>query len=121
MPTNARAVCSAVVLACVLALPAAIAAQPSDAVARGRSLLVQYRCGSCHTIPGVPGSRGQVASPLTAWRHRSYIAGRLPNHPDVLVRWIVSPQSLVPGTMMPSMGVSPDDARAMAAYLFSLD
>jgi cytochrome c1 len=61
-----------------------------------------------------------LAQPLSAWRHRSYIAGRLPNRPDVLARWIAAPQALVPGTAMPSMGVSPEDARAMAAYLFSL-
>ena len=90
-------------------------------MARGRSLLVQYRCGSCHTIPGVPGSRGQVAQPLTAWRHRSYIAGRLPNRADVLARWIVDPPALVPGTLMPRMGVSPEEARAMAAYLYTLE
>lgn len=120
MPPNRSAACSALALACALAAAPA-AAQSAETVARGRSLLVQYRCGSCHTIPGVPGSRGQVAQPLTAWRHRSYIAGRLPNRPDLLVRWIVAPQSLVPGTMMPSMGVSPADAQAMTAYLYSLE
>ena len=29
---------------------------------------------------------------------RSYIAGRLPNRPDLLAQWIAQPQSLVPGT-----------------------
>ena len=117
MPTTRSAV------PVLLALTAALAFQAvaADTVERGRSLLVQYRCGSCHTIPGVPASRGQVAQPLTAWGQRSYIAGRLPNRPDVLARWIVAPQSLVPGTLMPSMGVSPADAQAMAAYLFSLE
>jgi len=27
----------------------------------------------------------------------------------------------VPGTLMPAMGVSPDDARDMAAYLLALE
>jgi cytochrome c2 len=117
MPTTCRAASAALAVACLIS-----AADPvlADSVARGRDLLVQYRCGSCHTIPGVPGSRGQVAPPLTAWSQRSYIAGRLPNRPEVLARWIVAPQALVPGTMMPNMGVSPQDAQAMAAYLFSL-
>jgi len=87
---------------------------------RGRLLLAQYQCGSCHAIPGVPASRGQVAASLEAFGQRSYIAGRLTNAPDTLARWIESPQSLVPGTLMPSMGVSPADARDMAAYLSSL-
>lgn len=102
------------------ALPLAAAAQAATAE-RGRALLAQYQCGSCHAIPGVPASRGQVAQPLDAWRHRSYIAGRLPNRPALLARWIVAPQALVPGTTMPAMGVSPPEAEAMAAYLFSLD
>ena len=33
----------------------------------------------------------------------------------------MNPQELVPGTAMPSMGVSPTDAEAMAAYLFTLE
>lgn len=90
-------------------------------IERGKALLGQYQCGSCHTIPEVPISRGPVAQPLDAWSQRSYIAGRVPNRPDMLMQWIMAPQSLVPGTAMPSMGVSADDARAMAAYLFSLE
>jgi cytochrome c len=84
---------------------------------RGRKLLSQYQCGACHTIPGVPSSRGRVAAPLTGFGQRSYIAGRLPNRADVLAQWIAQPQALVPGTAMPNMGVPPEDARHMAAYL----
>jgi cytochrome c len=87
---------------------------------RGRMLMAQYQCGNCHTIPGVAASRGQVASSLDAFGQRSYIAGRLANRPELLAKWIESPQSLVPGTLMPSMGVSAADARDMAAYLSSL-
>ena len=89
-------------------------------VERGKALLAQYQCGSCHAIPGVQGARGEIAQTLRAWGRRSYIAGRLPNQPALLARWITNPQALVPGTAMPNMGVSPDDAQAMAAYLFTL-
>lgn len=89
-------------------------------IARGRLLIAQYQCGSCHTIPGVPASRGQVAPSLASFGQRSYIAGRLANNPETLARWIASPQTMVPGTVMPSMGTSAADARAMAAYLSSL-
>jgi cytochrome c2 len=97
------------------------AGQAKDEVERGRALLAQYQCGSCHRIPGVAAARGTVGPPLEAWARRSYIAGRLPNRPELLQRWIVSPPSLVPGTAMPSMGVAPHDARAIAAYLYSLE
>ncbi|RZJ14464.1 MAG: c-type cytochrome [Acidovorax sp.] len=89
-------------------------------VARGKALIAQYQCGSCHAIPGIPAARGETAQTLRAWSRRSYIAGRLPNNADVLTRWITDPPALVPGIAMPRMGVSPDEAQAMAAYLFSL-
>lgn len=98
-------------------------AQASGAsrVDQGRLLLSQYQCGACHAIPGVASARGQFAQSLQGWGRRSYIAGRLPNRPEVLAQWITAPQLLVPGTAMPSMGVAPADAQAMAAYLFSLE
>jgi cytochrome c len=102
---------------------AVLCAQPAEAqrVERGRALLAQYQCGSCHAIPGVASAGGEVAQPLKHWGRRSYIAGRLPNRADMLAQWIAAPQSLVPGTLMPSMGVAPTDAQAMAAYLLSLE
>lgn len=107
---------------CLAAAPAGGESQHDPRAAeRGRLLLWQYQCGTCHAIPGVADSRGQAAASLAAWRGRSYIAGRLPNRPDVLVRWIVQPQALVPGTRMPSMGVSPAEAAAMTAYLDTLE
>jgi cytochrome c len=107
----------------VLGCCAGVAAEEpprSERVERGRDLLAQYQCGACHTIPGVRAARGLVAPPLAAWSKRSYVAGRLPNRPELVARWIAAPQALVPGTSMPSMGVSPAEAEAMAAYLFTL-
>lgn len=105
-----------------VALPGGGAATAgSPTVEQGRALLAQYQCGSCHAIPGVAGAAGDTAQSLAGWKRRSYIAGRLPNRGDVLARWIAAPQSLVPGTPMPSMGVAPADAQAMAAYLLSLE
>jgi len=88
---------------------------------RGRSLLAQYQCGSCHTIPDVQAARGRAGPTLVAFGRRSYIAGQVPNRPEPLARWIVAPAAVVPGTTMPAMGVSPDDARDMAAYLLALE
>ena len=87
---------------------------------RGRRLIEQYQCGRCHAVPGVAGARGRLAVPLAAMGQRSYIAGRIPNTSDLLTRWIVDPPSLVPGTAMPRLGVSSEEAHHMAAYLGSL-
>ena len=100
--------------------PAVRPAGTAAELKRGQRLLEQYQCGSCHAIPGVAAARGVQGPSLEAFGRRSYIAGQVPNGPDSLVRWIVAPQALVPGTLMPSMGVSPADARFMAAYLESL-
>ena len=102
------------------------AARPGDAARtaadpkHGQRLLAQYQCGSCHAIPDVAAARGSQGPSLAAFGKRSYIAGRIPNTPEALARWIVAPTALVPDTTMPSMGVSPAEARAMAAYLGTL-
>ena len=90
-------------------------------VARGQALLAQNQCGTCHAIPGVDAARGAVGPRLAAFSRRSYIAGHLPNGPDILARWIVPPSALVPCTTMPSMVVSDFDARDIASYLLSLE
>ncbi len=87
---------------------------------RGREALAGFGCGACHQIPGIRGARGRVGPPLTAFAGRSYIAGQLVNSPDNLIRWIVDPQAVEPGTAMPNLGVIPAVARDMAAYLYTL-
>jgi cytochrome c len=87
--------------------------------ARGQRLLAQYQCGRCHLIPDVPAADGASAPSLAAWGRRSYIAGRLQNDPQNLQRWLQSPRAAWPGATMPDLGVTPDDARDMAAHLLS--
>jgi cytochrome c len=86
--------------------------------ARGRVKIAAYGCGSCHSIGGVPGANSNVGPPLDAFAERSYIAGALPNTPESLVRWIMDPQGIEPGTAMPDLGVVERDARDIAAYLY---
>jgi cytochrome c len=88
--------------------------------ARGRDVIEQYGCGSCHTIPGVRGARGLVGPPLLWFSRRTYIAGELPNTPENLVRWVRAPQSVEATTAMPTLGLSERQARDVAAYLYTL-
>lgn len=89
-------------------------------VERGRELTQQYQCGSCHVIPGVNAANGRVAVTLASFGLRSYIAGHVPSTDENLISWIVEPAAMVPGTLMPSMGVTAGDARLIAAYLRQL-
>lgn len=88
---------------------------------RGEQVIATKQCGSCHTIPGISGARGLVGPPLIYFSRRTYIAGELPNQPENLVRWVMSPQSVEPHTAMPNLGLSEQQARDVAAYLYTLE
>jgi cytochrome c len=87
---------------------------------RGEVLLFSFGCGACHIIPGVVGADGTIGPPLDGFGQRAYIAGRLPNRPENLLRWIQDPEGVEPGTAMPTLPVGDDEARHMAAYLYTL-
>lgn len=95
-------------------------AVPGGDAANGRRLIEQYQCAACHIIPGIAGTQGRAGPPLEGFGRRSYIAGRIPNLPDQLAAWIVDPPAMKPRTLMPNIGVSPAEARDMAAYLATL-
>lgn len=84
----------------------------------GKALVIKFECGACHEIPGVPGARGTVGPPLRDFGRQIYIAGRYPNLPEQLIRWIQDAPSLDPQTAMPDLGVSEGEARHIAAYLY---
>jgi cytochrome c oxidase assembly factor CtaG/cytochrome c2 len=87
---------------------------------RGSDALASYGCTSCHTIPGIREARGLVGPPLTSIGSRVYLAGRLPNTPDNIKKWIQHPRAVDEKTAMPETGVTDADARDIAAYLYTL-
>jgi cytochrome c2 len=87
---------------------------------RGATAIVAYGCGGCHTIPGIRGARGTVGPPLNDFATRGYVAGVQPNWPRHLVRWIVNPPAISPQTAMPALGVTEQEGRDIAAYLYTL-
>jgi len=92
---------------------------PGADAAHGRALIQRYGCGSCHMIPDVPGARGTVGPSLAGLAERSYVAGVLQHTPDNLVRWIEDPKAVDSLTAMPDLGVTRDEARDIAAYLYA--
>ncbi|PIB91029.1 cytochrome c family protein [Caulobacter sp. FWC2] len=87
---------------------------------RGLALIEAQGCGACHQIPGVAWPRGQVGGALAGFADRTLIAGRHPNQPDVLVRWLRDPPALSPDTGMPASNLTETQARDIAAYLYTL-
>jgi cytochrome c1 len=99
--------------------PHAISTVKGDARA-GRAAIERHQCGACHTIPGIADARGLVGPPLGAYRHRVYLAGKLPQDPALLARWIQDAPSLSPQTAMPSTTVTDQEARDIVAFLYQL-
>lgn len=93
---------------------------PGGDADRGRQAMTEYGCVACHTIPGVTRANATVGPPLTGWRARAVIAGEFPNTPAYLIKWIVDPQVMIPGSIMPDVGVPEVVARDMSAYLYTL-
>lgn len=91
-----------------------------DATA-GQAVIVEYGCGACHRIPGIPNAVSLVGPPLDNWSRRSFIAGILPNSPDNLASWLEDPDSIRPGTAMPDLGLDAQQIADVVAYLYTLD
>jgi cytochrome c1 len=87
---------------------------------RGRRIVAHLGCGVCHAIPGIAGARGRVGPPLASFGSRTFIAGLVPNRPAELVRFVQDAPAIAPGTAMPRLSMSDQEARDVAAYLYSL-
>jgi cytochrome c len=88
--------------------------------ANGRRLITQKGCGGCHTLSGVPGATGVAGPNLTNIALRPTLAGEtLPNSPDTLTQWLLNPSALKPGTTMPNLGLTSQEAQDLVAFLES--
>lgn len=94
--------------------------QPAQSSARGQQVFQQHTCVSCHAIQGVSDAR--VGPDLSHFGSRTTIgAGVLGNSPGELRAWIVDPQRIKPGALMPGYpDLSDDDLRALVEYLGGL-
>lgn len=87
----------------------------------GKAATLRYLCATCHVIPGVVGAGRHVGPPLSGIAGRSYLGGVLVNTPENMVRWLKNPQQFDPLSAMPPLGLSDQDARDIAAFMYTLD
>jgi cytochrome c len=106
--------------ACSLGDDSNYATVPGGSVERGRQAIELYGCGSCHTIPAVNGATALVGPSLEHVANRSYVAGVMVNRPENMIAWIFDPPKIDPLTAMPRLGVTEQDARDIASYLYTL-
>lgn len=95
---------------------------PADAPPpRVLALLRTHGCVHCHTIAGVPGATGRVGPSLVGFEHRAVFAGGQPTREAELVRFLLDPRSVSPGSAMPRTVTDEFLAAEIAAWLLGQD
>ena len=88
------------------------------------------RVANCHAVRGTP-AEGKYAPDLTHLMSRRTLAsGMIANDPDdlplnnledsTLRAWVVDPQKIKPGCLMPAFGLSDREWNDIVAYLLTL-
>jgi cytochrome c oxidase subunit II len=95
---------------------------PSDeAVFRGQQVFLGSACVYCHTVRGTTAT-GDLGPDLTHFASRRTIgAATLDNNRGNLAGWIIDPQHIKPGNLMPPTSLPADDLQAILEYLTSLE
>ena len=94
-------------------------AEPAGLAAEGKAIFARSACVGCHTIRGV--SSGALGPDLTTFgSRRTLAAGLLPVRIDTVAAWLKNPATLKPDAKMPALGLTDEQARAVATYLIGL-
>ena len=91
---------------------------PTASAARGKDAIERVGCGSCHAIAGIGWPKGRAAPELGGFANRALIAGKVPNRPELLAVFVRNAPAVAPGTTMPAMPLTEQEARDVAAYLY---
>jgi cytochrome c2 len=94
-------------------------------VERGKTVVAQKGCFLCHELTGAARADVEMVVPSLAPERLARGMTQAPDlrlarerfRPDALVQWIRDPASLRPGTDMPSLGLTDQEARDAAAYI----
>jgi cytochrome c oxidase subunit II len=96
----------------------AAGAAPDPAYAAGEKLFQAKGCVGCHSLTAVNAPKGMIGPNLANVGARSYIgAGSFKNTDETLARWIQNPQAMKKGVLMPNLGVTPEEAKSLVAFL----
>jgi cytochrome c oxidase subunit II len=88
---------------------------------QAKEKFLSLSCINCHRVGGTKLAEGTYAPDLTHLMSRKTLAsGMIPNTPDNLRRWIVEPQTIKPGCLMPAFNLSKTDLELVVDYLASL-
>jgi cytochrome c oxidase subunit 2 len=95
---------------------------PTDArIRRGQQIFLGSACVYCHAVRGTNAS-GQLGPDLTHVASRQTLAaGILPNNRGNLAGWIVNPQHIKPGNLMPPTNLTGQELQLLLDYLATLE
>lgn len=97
--------------------PELIAPEPR----RGQQVFFEAGCNACHAIRGTE-AVARAGPDLTHIASRLTIgAGLMPNSRGALSGWIVNPQAVKPGNLMPPTRITTEDLHALVDYLLLLE
>jgi cytochrome c2 len=93
----------------------------------GKELASSKGCFVCHELTGGARAEGAPSVPRLTPMELGNAIVRAPDlrlvrdrfRPDVLVKWIQHPSSVNKGALMPTLGLSEEEARDIAAYLLA--
>ncbi len=104
--------CAAVVSLTIFGVATAPASEPTATIenplVRGRELLTEQDCLTCHSLEGQGGDKGPALD-LVARRIK----------PDYLPDWIRNPQNIDPGSEMPAFEGSEEELQAIVSFLLA--
>ena len=87
-------------------------------MAQGQNLFLLKGCVGCHSLVAYNAPKGLLGPNLANVGARTYIgAGTLKNTDENLTHWIRFPQDVKHGVLMPNLGVTEDEAKALVAFL----
>lgn len=88
--------------------------------ANGRQLFSTKGCTGCHQISSVPAKPALTGPLLNNIALRPTIAGeQIQNTPENMAKWIQNPPALKPGTLMPKLEMTDQEAQDLAAFVYS--
>lgn len=90
-------------------------------VTQGLTVIKKAGCAACHEIPGVDWPAGRLGPSLRGFDDIGLIAGAVPNNAENLAAFLRNAPAVKPGSTMPPIPITPDEARAAAAYLYGID
>jgi len=103
------------------AVPPELPKKPSDErIAAGKKLWIDKGCNACHTYGNV--KTNVTLEMLETAKPASLLApnlrfARVRTRPDVIVDWLLDPQKILPGTAMPQVQMTKDEAETIRDFV----